>query len=60
MTVKIAIQCKDARTRQTGTFGYLKQVEIFDGSKGFYSVTPVFPDMVGLFEYCNQNDIQHD
>ena len=53
MTIRIAIQCMDRRTRQKGTFGYFDKQEL-------YSVTPVFPDMVELINYCNKHGITRD
>ena len=50
MTVNVAIQCTDRRTKQIGTFGYRTGREL-------YSVTPVFPSMVELVNYCNKHNI---
>jgi len=48
---KTAIQCRDRRTNQVGTFGYREDREL-------YSTTPVFLDMVGLIGYCKSHDIK--
>ena len=50
MTIKVAIQCEDRRTKETGTFGY------FD-TKPLYSVTPIFADYVQLVDYCKKHNI---
>ena len=53
MTIKIAVQCLDKRTKQTGTFGYRQD-------RDMYSVTPIFPDLVALFKYMKINNIVED
>lgn len=53
MEIKIAIQCMDKRTKQVGTFGYFKNREL-------YSVTPIFPDLVELIDYCKKNNIERN
>ena len=55
MKISVAIQCKDARSGMKGTFGYLK-----DHAVPLWSVTPVFPSMLQLIEYCNANNIERD
>lgn len=51
MNISIATQCTDKRTRQVGTFGYRKTK--------FYSVTPVFQDLVTLLRYLKKNNIEY-
>lgn len=51
MTIKVAIQCNDRRTKNTRTFGYFNE-------KPLYSVTPIFTDLVGLLKYCKEKDIK--
>lgn len=53
MKIRVAIQCRDRRTNQVGTFGYFEAKEL-------YSVTPVFGDMIGLIAYCNKHGIKRD
>jgi len=55
MKISVAIQCKDARSGMKGTFGYLK-----GNAVPLWSVTPVFPSMLQLIEYCNANNIKRD
>ena len=53
MEIRIAIQCRDRRTNQVGTFGYRKE-------RVRYSSTPVFPGMLELIEYCREHEIDFD
>ena len=60
MKVQIAIQCIDGRTNQKGSFGFIKERTTALYGKRFYSVTPVFNDLVGLFDYMKRNNIVED
>jgi hypothetical protein len=55
----IATQCTDDRTGQLGSFGFTHGRRI-DGRMRFYSLTPVFDSLVGLFTYCRENNIELD
>lgn len=52
MKVMIAIQCRDSRTRQIGSFGYSER-------RPMYSVTPVFEDLIGLYAYLKEHNIDY-
>ena len=54
--INIAIQCKDERTGEKGTFGYYKTPI----KNKFYSVTPVFPSLVELLDYMRENGIKEN
>ena len=54
--ISIAIQCKDERTGENGTFGYYPTPV----SNKFFSVTPVFPSLVELLDYMRENGIKEN
>jgi len=56
--VKVAIQCRDARTDQVGTYGYHDWCKLPGWNPRPYSVTPVFPSLTSLIEYCDANNIE--
>lgn len=55
----IAAQCIDGRTGQIGSFGFRTKCNTIKGPL-FYSSTPVFQDLVKLFEYMHKNNIPID
>jgi len=50
--VKVAIQCEDIKTGETGDFGFL-------GEK-LEAVTPIFSDLVQFFNYLDNLEIERD
>lgn len=57
--MRLAIQCTDGRTNQTGSFCFRERVKTILGDR-FYSLTPVFKDLVELFDYTHKNGIEID
>ena len=50
--VKVAIQCEDIKTGETGDFGFLEEK--------LEAVTPIFSDLVQLFNYLDNLGIERD
>jgi hypothetical protein len=48
---KVAIQSIDRLTNKTGSFLYIDNME---------AITPVFIDLKELFDYCKENQINHE
>lgn len=55
MKMKYAIQRTDAKTGKRGDFGYTR-----NANNEIEAITPVFSDLMELYDYCNQNDIELD
>ena len=53
-TMYIAIQCKDSKTGENGTFGFFTRDNI---TGDFTSETPIFNDLVALLSYLHNNNI---
>lgn len=52
-----ATQCTDDRTGKIGCFGFTHGRYV-NGRLLFHSLTPVFPCLVPLFNYCRENNIE--
>jgi len=55
-----AIQCKDGRTNEVGSFGFREKIRMVGGNELFYSLTPVFKDLNDLYKYMRDNNIKVD
>ena len=55
--VKIAMQCEDIKTGETGDFGYLEEKP---GEEKLEAVTPIFPNLMQLFDYLEKFGIERD
>lgn len=55
----VAIQCTDDRTGERGSFGFDTGRNTLQGVR-FYSLTPVFNSLVGLYAYMKENNIEPD
>ena len=53
----VAIQCRDDRTGEKGTFAFRDGRSTVHGVR-FYSLTPVFSGLVELYNYCDENKIE--
>jgi len=59
MKMHTAIQCRDDRTGELGSFGFRTGRNTNQGIR-FYSLTPVFDSLVGLYDYMKENNIESD
>lgn len=52
---RTAIHCVDSISGKTGCFLYRPEVKWFENK--FEAESPVFDDLLKLFDYCHQNNI---
>lgn len=55
--MNVAIQCRDDRTGELGSFGFRTGRNTNRGIR-FYSLTPVFNSLTELYPYMKENGIE--